>query len=657
MNDLFRTHTCGELSIYHVGQRAKLAGWVHRIRDHGGLRFVDLRDRYGITQVVLGDNEQHSEQDGPPVALPEMKPEYCLAIEGVVRGRPEEMRNPDMATGDIELVAEQVTLLSRSETPPFKIDTRTDAREELRQRWRYLDLRSLAMQRNLRLRHEVVRHTRAYLYEQGFYEIETPSLIRSTPEGARDFLVASRLQPGHFWALPQSPQLFKQLLMVGGFDRYFQIAHCFRDEDARGDRQIEHTQIDIELSFITREQVFAIVEGMLAHIFAHTRQQTLKTPFTRLTHHDAMERYGSDKPDLRFGLELQDCAGWAAGCDFAIFRRAIEQQGVVKALVVSGDDASGISRREIGQLEEAARTYGAHGLAWTRVAEDGLTGGIAKFLAAQQATIIDQLHAGRGDLLLFVADTHTTACRALGAVRLQLGHQLGLIAADSFHFAWIIDFPLFEWNADEGRFEPSHHPFSMPQARFIDSLEDDPAAVLGDLYDLVCNGYELASGSIRVHDADLQQRIFAIIGISPAEAERRFGFLLEALRYGAPAAWRHCPRSGSSGHADGRRGEHPRGHRLSQEPSGRLVAGWVTRSHRCGSIGRIGSAQCGQAVRRGDAGCVASALRLPASAHIVSKKGITAKCRALRSTCRIARAMANRAARTRRSGSTASGTS
>ena len=528
MQRMIRTHTCGELSLQQVGHREVLNGWVHRLRDHGGLQFIDLRDRYGITQVVL---DRQGEQTALPAAG-EIKLEYCLAVSGVVRQRPADMRNPDLATGAIELLADTVEILSPSATPPFRIDERTDAREELRQRWRYLDLRSFVMQRNLRLRHEVVRSARDYLYKQGFYEIETPTLIRSTPEGARDFLVPSRLQPGRFWALPQSPQLFKQLLMVGGFDRYFQIAHCFRDEDARGDRQIEHTQIDIELAFVSPEEVFAVVEGMLAHIFARTRQQKLQLPFPRLPYSEALDRYGSDKPDLRFGLELRDCADWAAECDFAIFRRVISEQGAVKALVVN--DGAKISRREIALLEERASEHGAAGLAWTRVGMNGLEGGIAKFLASRQLAIRAGLQTTPGDLLLFVAASHKTACQALGAVRLQLGQQLGLIAENSLCFSWITDFPLFVRNPETGSFEPSHHPFSMPQERFIDSLEEDPDAVLGDLYDLVCNGCEVASGSIRVHDARLQERIFAIVGISPAEAQRRFGFLLEALRYGAP---------------------------------------------------------------------------------------------------------------------------
>jgi aspartyl-tRNA synthetase len=392
------------------------------------------------------------------------------------------------------------------------------------------------MQRKMRLRHDVAFRVREYLYSQDFYEIETPTLIKSTPEGARDFLVPSRLHQGSFYALPQSPQLFKQIIMVSGFDRYFQLAHCFRDEDARGDRQPEHTQIDMEMSFVSKDDVFAVVEGMLAHVFEHTLEVRLETPFRRLSYAEAMNRYGTDKPDLRFDLELQEFSARAADSDFKVFKSVVADGGVVKVLVADG--CGEFSRKQIEELEGAATTYGAKGLAWTRVTEtEGVVafdGGVGKFFTADAPAIAGELGAKPGDLLLFVADSWKTACTALGAVRSRLGRVRELADPEIFSFAWIVDFPLFEWNDEEGAWEPAHHMFTMPQEQFLETLEDDPGAVLGDLYDLVCNGLELASGSIRIHDPALQERIFSIVGFSKEEAKRRFGFLLEAFEYGPP---------------------------------------------------------------------------------------------------------------------------
>jgi aspartyl-tRNA synthetase len=445
------------------------------------------------------------------------------------------MVNEEMATGAIEVGVAKITILSTSEPVPFTIDERAEGRDDVRLRYRYLDLRTFSMQRKIALRHQVMQEVRQYLSSRGFLEIETPTLIRSTPEGARDFLVPSRLHPGSFYAMPQSPQLYKQILMISGFDRYFQIAHCFRDEDARGDRQLEHTQIDIEMSFVSREDVFTTIEGMMQQVFSATKGIDLPTPFPRLSYYDAMNRYGSDKPDLRFSLELQDFANFVPDSGFSVFEGALAAGGAVKVLVVPG--GATLSRKNITELEEVARTYGAKGLAWTRVSGEEsviLEGGIGKFFTTRGPEICKTIGAQSGDMLLFVADTWRVATTALGAVRTRLARDLNLIEPGLFRFASVVDFPLFEQDEDTGGWTAAHHMFTMPQERFIETLESDLGAVLGDLYDLVCNGFELASGSIRIHDPALQARIFNIVGFDAAEGERRFGFLLEALRYGAP---------------------------------------------------------------------------------------------------------------------------
>jgi aspartyl-tRNA synthetase len=388
------------------------------------------------------------------------------------------------------------------------------------------------MQRNIKLRHDVSFRVREFLHAQEFYEIETPTMIRSTPEGARDFLVPSRIHKGSFYALPQSPQLYKQLLMVSGFDRYFQLAHCYRDEDARGDRQPEHTQIDIEMSFVSKDDIFALIEGMFSHVFTYTMDRALPIPFPRIAYDDAMNRYGSDKPDLRFELELQDFGDFVPGSGFKVFESVVASGGNVKALVVPG--SSDYSRKQITDLEDVAKTYGAKGLAWTKVTADGFEGGIGKFFAAKANEVKEKLGASDGDLLLFVADSWKTACTALGAVRNRVARDQQLFDPAEFKFAWIIDFPLFEWDDEAEKWEASHHMFTMPQEQYLERMEEDPGAVKGDLYDLVCNGLELASGSIRIHDPEIQRRIFKIVGFPEAEAERRFGFLLEAFKYGAP---------------------------------------------------------------------------------------------------------------------------
>lgn len=527
MEKMKRTATCGSLTAADVDRTIVLNGWVHRKRDHGAIGFVDLRDRYGITQVVVDPGELETDD----LTAGDLGYEFCIAVEGVVRKRPDDMVNPEMVTGEIELIAKKLELLAGCDVLPFMVDERTEAREDLRLEYRYLDLRSFSMQRKIKLRHDVAFAVREYLNGDGFLEIETPTLIRSTPEGARDFLVPSRLHPGEFYALPQSPQLFKQILMMSGYDKYFQFPRCFRDEDARGDRQLEHTQIDIEMSFVSKEDVFKVVEGLFSRVFKSCIGFDLDTPFERISYEDAMNRFGSDKPDLRFEMELGDFACFVQGSGFKVFESVIESGGTVKALCAKG--CGEYSRKMIEDLEATAKTYGAKGLAWMKVTDDGLSGGVSKFFENKTDEITGALEAKPGDLLLLVADTWGTCCTSLGAVRTRLGKDLGL-TAEGFKFCWIVDFPLFEWNDEEEKWDPAHHMFTMPQERYLDTLEKDPGAVKGDLYDLVCNGLELASGSIRIHTPALQQRVFSILGITPEDAEHRFGFLLKALKYGPP---------------------------------------------------------------------------------------------------------------------------
>jgi aspartyl-tRNA synthetase len=536
MEGMKRSVTCGALRVSDSGKSVTLNGWVHRHRDHGGVRFFDIRDRYGLTQVVV-------DADAPAelrAVSDQLKFEYCVAIEGAVRQRPPAMANPRMPTGEIEVKAERMVILSRCDVLPFMVDDRADAKEDTRLKYRYVDLRTAAMQRNIALRSRAAYATREYLVGQGFFEIETPMFIKSTPEGARDYLVPSRLNPGKFYALPQSPQLYKQLLMVSGFDRYFQIARCFRDEDARGDRQPEFTQIDIEMSFVSREDVFQLVEGLFTHIFKQSIDKNITVPFRRLPYDDAMNLYGSDKPDLRFALEMKDFGQFAKTGGFEVFKKVVEGGGVVKALVAPG--CAEYSRKQITDLESVAKVYGAAGLAWMKVTaatnppgtSAGLEGGVSKFYAAEAAAIVSALGAKPGDLILMVGAEFRKACLSLGAVRTQLGKDLKLADPNEFKLCWIVDFPLFEWNEEEKKWDPAHHMFTMPQERFLEDFEKRPGDVKGDLYDLVCNGVEMASGSIRIHDPELQKRIFRFLGISDEQAEKRFGFLLEAFRYGPP---------------------------------------------------------------------------------------------------------------------------
>jgi len=531
METMKRTIDCGSLRKGDAGRTVILNGWVNRKRDHGGIFFINLRDRYGVTQVTV---DTTGEQAGLEGICAELRNEFCIAVEGTVRARPDDMVNASMPTGAIEVLASNIIILNRCEVLPFQVDEETNANEDLRLRYRYLDLRSGAMQDRIKLRSEVTFAVREWMTTQGFYEIETPTFIRSTPEGARDYLVPSRLYPGKFYALPQSPQLYKQLLMVSGFDKYFQIARCYRDEDARGDRQPEFTQIDVEMSFVSRDDVLAMTEGMMAHVFKKTIGVDLPPQFRRLSYEDAMELYGTDKPDLRFEMPLQDFSPYVEAGGFQAFKDALAGGGAVKALVVKGK--ADYSRKQIEELEAHAKIYKAKGMAWMKVAEGAtLEGGVSKFFTENAAAIMGGLGAVTGDLILIVADARRQiANTALGAVRSKLGKDLDWCDPKKFEFTWIVDFPLFAFNEEENRWEAAHHLFSWPQEQYHATLESDPGSVKGDLYDLVLNGYELASGSIRVHDPVLQQRIFSIAGFDPAEAEKRFGFLTGAFKYGAP---------------------------------------------------------------------------------------------------------------------------
>ncbi|UTD08914.1 aspartate--tRNA ligase [Treponema denticola] len=526
-----RTVTCGGLNKDFAGKTVVLNGWIHRKRDHGGITFLNLRDRYGLTQVVV-DDDASEELKALAVSL---KQEFCIAVEGLVRPRPDSMINKEMATGEIEVKALKIEVLSKSEILPFQIDEKTNANEDLRLKYRYLDLRSKAMQEHIMLRSKFTFAVREFLTSKEFLEIETPTFIKSTPEGARDYLVPSRLYPGKFYALPQSPQIYKQILMVSGFDKYFQIARCYRDEDARGDRQPEFTQIDLEMSFASREDVLSLTEGMMQYAFKKSINVDLPKTFERISYDEAIDVYGTDKPDLRFEMKMQDAAFMAEIGNFAVFKDAVSSGGAVKALVVKGQ-AEAYSRKKIEELEAAAKIYKAKGLAWIKVTEGGakFEGGISKFFEGKEAEICSKLGAEKGDLILFVADKYKIACTALGAVRSKLGKDVGLLNPAEFKFAWIVDFPLFEWNEEENKWDPAHHMFSAPQEKYLATMEENPEPVKGDLYDLVLNGYEVASGSIRIHNPELQKRIFKIVGFDESEAEKKFGFLTEAFKYGAP---------------------------------------------------------------------------------------------------------------------------
>ncbi|MBP1633853.1 MAG: aspartate--tRNA ligase [Acidobacteria bacterium] len=524
LGDWTRTHTCGALRPAHIGEEVTLLGWVHRVRDLGSLVFIDLRDREGLTQVVVQEGQDFLE------AAKHLRAEFVIGVRGVVRARGEV--NPRLATGGVEVAAAALRVLSEAAVPPFQIAEEASASEELRLRYRYLDLRRPRLQANLGLRHRVTMAVRRALDARGFWEIETPVLARSTPEGARDYLVPSRLHPGSFYALPQSPQLFKQLLMVAGTDRYFQIVKCFRDEDNRADRQPEFTQVDIEMSFARPDLVFALVEPLMQDVLGVIGRE-VPAPFRRIPYAEAMARYGSDKPDLRFGLEIQDLSAPFVATPFQPFREALDAGGAVRGLVVPGGGR--YSRKQLDALGEQAKQAGARALVWARRAPDGVKSPAAKSAGEgplRQA--LDAAGAGEADLLLMAAGEAAAASKALGQLRLAVGREEGLMKPDQFALAWVTDFPMLEWDPDEGRFAAMHHPFTSPVPEDVPLLEAAPARVRAQAYDLVLNGSEVGGGSIRIHDEALQARVFRAIGLTEQDARRRFGFFLEALRYGTP---------------------------------------------------------------------------------------------------------------------------
>ncbi|MBI3036288.1 aspartate--tRNA ligase [Candidatus Woesearchaeota archaeon] len=536
---MLRTNTCGELTAKDIGRIVTLAGWCHSRRDHGGVIFIDLRDRYGLTQVVL--DPSHSKKVhklGEHIGR-----EWVISAKGKVRNRPKDMVNPKMATGEIEVLVDELQIITKAAVPPIEVDDRVEASEDIRMKYKYLDLRRPMMQQRLIFRHKAAEAVREYFSKNSFIEIETPLLVRSTPEGARDYVVPSRVSPGKFYALPQSPQLYKQILMIAGFDKYFQLAKCLRDEDLRADRQPEHTQIDFEISFVDEKDVMLFVEGLYKHLFKEMLEIDLKTPFQVLTHAETMAKYGTDKPDLRFGMELTDVTEIVRKSDFKTF--ASEEQ--VKCVVAEKD----FSRNEIDELIGWAKENGAKGLAWMKATDKGLESSIVKFFSTEiQKQLLLKTKAKKGSVLFFVADSKKKVAEVLGKLRVELGQRFGLIPKSAatdwaqsqqrlgndkeFKFCWVVAFPLFEWNADVNRWEAAHHMFTSPKPEHADLLEKDPGKVLGNLYDLVLNGTELGSGSIRINSPDLQERVMKVVGLSHEAAQAKFGFLLEAYKFGAP---------------------------------------------------------------------------------------------------------------------------
>jgi aspartyl-tRNA synthetase len=527
---MIKTHNCGDLRASHEGQEVTLAGWVHRYRGHGGVLFINMRDRSGIVQVTF---DQEGAAEAFSVAE-QVRGEWVLQVKGMVQRRPPGLENPDMPTGQIEVRAQTVTVLNPSSTPPLYVDRETGEAEALRLKYRYLDLRRERMQRNLVLRHRAVKFIRDFLDERSFIEIETPILTKSTPEGARDYLVPSRVHPGRFYALPQSPQQLKQLLMVAGFERYFQIARCFRDEDLRADRQPEFTQLDLEMSFIEREDVLQLTEELFTRLVEEVSDKRLLfKPFPRMTYKEAIDRFGKDNPDLRFGMELVDVGDLVSDAGFGVFARAIAAGGQVKGLLARG--LAAYTRKQIDELTELAKTHGARGLAWMAVLEGEVRSPFAKFLSEDVVSaLIERMGAESGDLMLFVADQPAIVAETLGRLRVELGHRLGLCDDDVLAFAWVIDFPLFEWNEDEQRWDPSHHLFTAPMPEDVDLLDADPGAARGQQYDLVCNNHEIGGGSIRIHQREIQEKVFALIGLNVEDARQQFGHMLEAFEFGTP---------------------------------------------------------------------------------------------------------------------------
>ena len=528
LNGLKRNIMCGDARESHIGQKVTVMGWVQRNRNLGGLQFIDLRDREGILQVVFNDDlgEEILEK------AKSIRPEYCIAVTGEIVKR--ESVNPNMPTGMVELKAEELKILSESDTPPIYIKEDLDAAESIRLKYRYLDLRRPDMQNIFKIRHKTTKAIRDYLDQNGFLEMETPILTKSTPEGARDYLVPSRNYPGMFYALPQSPQLFKQLLMVSGFDRYFQIVKCFRDEDLRANRQPEFTQVDLEMSFVEQDDVMALNEGLIKHVFKEVLGVDVKTPIKRMTFKDAMEKYGSDKPDLRFGMEITNLSDVVKEGGFKVFTDAVANGGSVRGLCLEGGASMG--RKDIDRLGEFVKTFKAKGLAWIQLKEEGVKSPIAKFFSEEELNkIIETMGAKTGDLILIVADKNSVVLKALGELRLELSRKFDLVKDKSeFNFTWITEFDLLEYDEEEGRYFAAHHPFTMPMDEDIKYLDTDPGRVRAKAYDLVLNGEELGGGSIRIHDTKLQEKMFEVLGFTQESAWERFGFLLEAFKFGPP---------------------------------------------------------------------------------------------------------------------------
>ncbi len=525
-----RTHHCGELRKSDVGKEVVLCGWVSRRRDHGGLIFVDMRDRSGLVQVVYDESEMN---EGTFHKAESLRSEFVIAVRGKVRGRSEDTVNPKMDTGEIEVVCAELRILNTSKTPPFYIQDGIDVDENLRLKYRYLDLRRPEMQKNIMLRHKVTMIMRNYFDKHGFLEIETPMLCKSTPEGARDFLVPSRLNAGTFYALPQSPQIYKQILMLAGYEKYFQIVRCFRDEDLRADRQPEFTQLDVETSFLSQEEILTFTEGMIKNLFKEAIGAEIETPMLRMTWDDAMDRFGSDKPDLRFGMELMDISEYMGGSDFKVFNSVLENGGQVKCIKVDG--YADIPRRELDRLVEYVKNYGAKGLAWIQYAPEGVKSPFKKFYPQETFDkIAEATGAKTGDLLLVVADKRLVVAQALGALRLEMGRMRNLIDPDKLCFLWVIDFPMFEYSEEEKRWKAMHHPFTAPRNEDIQYLESDPGRVKANAYDMVLNGVEIGGGSLRIYDSELQEQVFEAVGLTPEVAHERFGFMMDAFKYGTP---------------------------------------------------------------------------------------------------------------------------
>ena len=530
MQGLKRTHRCAELSAANAGETVTIMGWVQKNRNKGGLVFIDVRDRSGIIQVVCEEGKTDAALIEKAAKL---RSEYVVAVVGKVEKRSGAV-NKNLATGEIEIIPEELRVLSESETPPFQIEENSKTKEEIRLKYRYLDLRRPDMQRNLMMRSKVATLTRQFLAEEGFMEIETPILIKSTPEGARDYLVPSRVHQGHFYALPQSPQLFKQLLMCSGCDRYFQIAKCFRDEDLRADRQPEFTQIDMELSFVDVDDVIEVNERLLAKLFKEVLGVEVSLPIQRMTWQEAMDRFGSDKPDIRFGMELQNVTEVVKDFDFVVFKSAIENGGTVRGINAKGQGS--MARKKIDKLVDFAKDYGAKGLAYIAIHEDGtVKSSFAKFMTEeQQASLIQAMGGENGDLLLFAADKNKVVWDVLGALRLELARQMELLDKNEYKFLWVTEFPLLEWNDEQNRFTAMHHPFTMPMEEDLQYIDSDPGRVRAKAYDIVLNGNEIGGGSVRIFNQDIQSKMFEVLGFTPEQAQEQFGFLLEAFKYGVP---------------------------------------------------------------------------------------------------------------------------